>query len=259
MKKTIFNLIIILVLIFGINYIRAGVLKGKINKINGVMERFYDTRQRSVEVEDDKSKNKYIRNGNFYQLVYEEKNNKDDKNKIANFYYDCESKKGFSVIDGKVNKIDDNKLYLEENKEDKKEKAKEEEKQAEEIDGKINKVKEEHKKKENTAKNLSEVSTKEKDEKEIKNEEEIKENKKTFVEFYTGPKIVEDFAEKAFFIISIKDKEKNENKFMDFAGNYIITDSKTDFVKEIKYNNKMYKYSNYTLSNVEKIKMPKLK
>lgn len=262
MKKAILNSILILALLFGLNYIRAGVLKGKINKINGVMERFYSTKNRMVEVEDDKAKSKYIRNGNFYKLVYEDKKKKEgEQGKIANFYYDSEIKKGYSVIDDKLNKIEEDKLYLksEEKEKEIKEKGKQEEKKAEEIDGKIKEVKKEHEEKEGEAQNINNVDKKEKNENEIKNEEEVKDTRKSFVEVYTGPKIVEDFAESSFFILSIKNKEKSENKFMDLSGNYIITDSKTDYVKEIRYNGKMYKYSNYKLHDVEKIKMPDVK
>lgn len=271
--KTIFKFLLIIIVIIGINFLRAEILKGNVLKTTGVMKRFYDAKYRMVEIEDEKSKSKYIRNGNFYQLVYEDKKAKNEEEKIVNFYYNSETKKGFSVIGDKVNKIEEDKLYLEtqnkekkENKEEDKEeskekevKSKEDEKTAKEIDEKIKGAKEDHEKNEENAKNIDEVAKEEKDEKEAKLEEEAKEDRKTFIEVYTGPKIVEDFANKAFFVFKIRNNEKNENKFLDIKGNYLITDSKTDYVKEIKYNGKIYKYFNYSLSDVDKIKMPDIK
>lgn len=269
--KKVFNLLLILIILIGLNFLRAEILKGNIRKTTGVMERFYNAKNRMVEIEDEKSKSKYIRNGNFYQLIYEDKMAKNDKEKVMNFYYNSESSQGFSVIGDKVNKIEEDKLYLESNKDKKEEKAEsktdekqekkaeEEEKTAKEIDEKIKDAKEEHEKNEDKAENIKEIKTSEKDEKEALTEEEKKEDKKSFIEVYTGPKIVEDFADKAFFVIRIKDKEKNENKFLDLLGNYLITDSNTDYVKEIYYNGKKYNYYNYALSGVDKIKMPDIK
>lgn len=247
MKKVI-NFILIILILLGLNYLRAGVLAGKIKKTNGVMERFYNARWRQVEIEDDKAKSKYIRNKNLYELVYEEK----DK-KPVNFYYDSETEKGYSVIDELVKEIDQKNLYLENEKE--------KEKTTEEIDSKIKETKDEHEKNKENAKDIKKVEKKEEKEnkEDIEQKEEVKTRKKTFVETYDGPIIVEDFANNAFFVFKIKNKEKNENKYKDLKGNYLITDAKSDYVKEIKYKGKKYKYFNYKTSDVDPIQMPKMK
>ncbi len=246
--KKIINLILIILLLLGLNYLRAGVLAGKIKKTNGVMERFYNAKWRQVEIEDDKAKSKYIRNKNLYELIYEEK----DK-KPVHFYYDSETDNGYSLIDDLVKEIDKKNLYLENEK--KKEKT------TEEIDKKIKETKDEHEKNKENAKDIKNVEKKEEKEnkEDVAEKEEIKSRKKTFVETYDGPLIVEDFVNNTFFVFNKKDKEKNENIYKDLKGNYLITDAKTDYVKEIKYKGKKYKYFNYKISEVEQIKMPKLK